>query len=888
LEVRTKDNVANVDASPASFAWTIDTIPPTTSINSVVDSNKNTLSNGSNTRSNSITFTFSGSDTSKVKTSKVEVKHFQCSLDNSDFADCTSPFTFPNLLSNGPHTFKVRALDNSGNNDNSPELFTWSVDATPPDTTINSANDGNNKTVSNGGNGTSRSMTFTFTGSDVGVGVAHFECSLDGASFTTCTSPIKFSNLADGSHTLELRAEDKAGNEGPTPTAFIWTINTTPPNTTINSVTDGNKNTITNNSNSKSNIVTIAFAAIDAVANVDHFECSIDNSGFADCTSPFRIPNLLSDGPHAIKVRAVDNSGREDPSPALYAWTVDTSAPTTNITSATDGNKNPISADGGTPSTAMIFTFSGTDTGGGLDRFECSLDGASFTTCASPIQFDDLGSGAHKLLVRAVDNVGNQGTTPTSFGWSVDATPPDTTINSANDGNNKTVSNGGNTTSTSMTFAFSGTDIGVGLDHFECSIDGASFSTCHTPLQFTDLSIGDHSFEIRAQDKVGNKGQMPPVFLWTITSPPPAPTPTPPTSSQNITTPPPSIPQNVTTNTSIGGNKNIVGNETQIPATELGPDTKVVSAVDGGGKAVANGDITPSSSIVFVLSASTAGIENGAAGINHFECSIDGSAFSTCTTPVQYSNLADGAHILEARSLDSSGNKDPSPASFTWNVDTVPPDTIINNTTDGNNRTLMDGSETESTSATFTFSGTDTSVEEGEEVGINHFECSIDGSAFSTCTTPVQYDNLANGSHMVEIITVDNSGNKDPTPSSFTWKVITARETGNIVNNITGAPSLTTSLQDTVINSTTDGSNIVINNDTSTVSSTIRFDFSTINAKGVDHFECSMDSSEFVTCTSPFIFPNLSEGKHVFMVRFVDLNGNKDESPAAFVWEINR
>jgi hypothetical protein len=556
----------------------------------------------------------------------------------------------------------------------------------------------------------------------------------------------------------------------------------------------------------------------------------------------------------------------------------------------------------------MIFTFSGTDTGAGLDHFECSIDGASFTTCASPTQFDDLGSGAHKLLVRAIDNVGNQGTTPASFGWNVDATPPDTTINSANDGNNETVTRGGNTTSTSMTFAFSGSDTGVGLDHFECSIDGASFSTCVTPLQFTDLSIGGHSFEVRAEDKVGNKGQMPTAFLWTITSPPPAPTPTPSTQNittptpstqnitiptpsipQNITIPTPSIPQNITTSRTIGGNENIVTNEsTKIPATVLAPDTKVDSAIDGAGKVVANDGITSSKSIVFVLSASIAGIENGGAGINSFECSIDGSSFSTCTSPVQFSSLADGAHILEARSLDNSGNKDPSPASFTWTVDTVPPDTIINTAIDGNNRTLSDGSDTESTNVTITFSGTDTSVEEGEEVGINHFECSIDGSSFSTCTSPVQYDNLGNGKHIVEIMTVDNSGNKDPTPSSFTWNVNTVRETGNIVNNITGAPSRTTSLQDTVINSTTDGSSNVINNDTSTASSTIRFDFSTINAKGVDHFECSMDSSEFVTCTSPFIFPNLSQGKHVFMVRFVDVNGNKDVSPAAFVWEINR
>jgi hypothetical protein len=828
------------------------------------------------------------------------------------------------LLSDGPHTFKVRALDNSGNNDNSPELFTWNVDVTPPDTTINSADDGNNKTVSNGGNGTSRSMTFTFTGSDVGVGVDHFECSLDGASFESCTSPVQFSNLADGSHTLEVRAEDKAGNEGPTPTAFIWNINTTPPNTAINSVTDGNKNTVTNNSNSKSNIVTIAFSAVDSVANVDHFECSIDNSGFADCTSPFRIPNLLSDGPHTIKVRAVDDSGHADPSPALYTWSVDTSAPTTNITSTTDGNKNPVSADGGTSSTAVIFTFSGTDTGVGLDHFECSIDGAAFSTCASPAQFNDLGSGAHKLLVRAVDNVGNQGTTPASFGWNVDATPPDTTINSANDGDNKTVASGGNTTSTSMTFAFSGSDTGMGLDHFECSIDGASFSTCDTPLQFTDLSIGDHSFEVRGEDKVGNRGQMPPTFLWTITSPPPPAPTTPSPSTQNITTPstqnittpipqnittpppipqnittpppipqnittPPPIPQNITTSGSIGGNENIVTNEsTKIPATVPALDTTVVSAIDGAGKAVANDGITSSNSIVFVLSASIAGIENGGAGNNSFECSIDGSSFSTCTTPVQFSALADGAHILEARSVDNSGNKDPSPASFTWNVDTAPPDTTISTAMDGNNRTLTDGSVTESTNVTLTFSGTDTSVEEGEDVGINHFECSIDGSSFSTCASPMQHFNLVNGRHIVEIMTVDNSGNKDPTPSSFTWDVNTARETGNIVNNVTGPPSPTTSLQDTVINSTTDGSNNVINNETSTASSTIRFDFSTINAKGVDHFECSMDSSEFVNCTSPFIFPNLTQGKHVFMVRFVDVSGNRDESPAAFVWEINR
>ena len=323
---------------------------------------------------------------------------------------------------------------------------------------------------------------------------------------------------------------------------------------------------------------------------------------------------------------------------------------------------------------------------------------------------------------------------------------------------------------------------------------------------------------------------------------------------------------------------------TQIPASGEAPDTKVVSGVDGSANAVANDGITPSKSITFVLSASIDGVE--AADINNFECSVDGSSFSACTSPAQFSNLSEGAHILEVVSLDNSGKRDPSPASFTWTVDTEPPDTIIDSAIDGNNRTLTDGSNTESISIAFTFSGTDTSIEEGEEVGIDHFECSVDGSSFSTCTSPVQYDNLSIGSHIVEIRTEDNAGNKDPSPSSFTWTVNTVQQDDNVVNNITSTPPIVSDLPDTVINSTTDGSSNVINNETSTASSTIRFEFSTTNVEGLDHFECSMDDSDFVPCTSPFIFPILPEGKHVFMVRFVDVNGNMDESPATFVWDI--
>ena len=71
--------------------------------------------------------------------------------------------------------------------------------------------------------------------------------------------------------------------------------------------------------------------------------------------------------------------------------------------------------------------------------------------------------------VAAVDAVGNEDPTPASLTWTVDTTAPDTTIDSATDGNNSPVDNGGTTSSNSINFTFSGipTD---DVDHFVCSI----------------------------------------------------------------------------------------------------------------------------------------------------------------------------------------------------------------------------------------------------------------------------------------------------------------------------------------------------------------------------------------------------------------------------------
>ncbi len=114
-------------------------------------------------------------------------------------------------------------VDDIGANLNQGSAYVFAPDATPPDTTITSAIDGNGDPITDGGDTVSTSIMFAFTGVD-NVGVASFECSLDGAPFSACTSPANYTGLAAGDHTFLVRAIDTSGNADPTPASLGWTV----------------------------------------------------------------------------------------------------------------------------------------------------------------------------------------------------------------------------------------------------------------------------------------------------------------------------------------------------------------------------------------------------------------------------------------------------------------------------------------------------------------------------------------------------------------------------------------------------------------------------------------------------------------------------------------
>jgi subtilisin family serine protease len=155
----------------------------------------------------------------------------------------------------------------------------------------------------------STAASFTVQASSGALGGVTFECSLDGAPFASCSSTPSFDRLGEGSHALLARARDGVGRADPTPAAWSWRIDVTPPGTTI---------TARPRARSRSSTARFRFASPDPTAR---FTCAIGRRSFRPCTSPVWLRRLAL-GPHTFRVRAVDAVGNIDPTPARVAWRV--------------------------------------------------------------------------------------------------------------------------------------------------------------------------------------------------------------------------------------------------------------------------------------------------------------------------------------------------------------------------------------------------------------------------------------------------------------------------------------------------------------------------------------------------------------------------------------
>ena len=135
---------------------------------------------------------------------------YKCSLDDSAWSACGSSKTYQGLTA-GDHSFKVRAVDPSGNVDQTPVWRPFTVDG--PATSIDS-----------GPNGALRSTTASFTFSATPA-TTYFDCSLDATTWTRCTSPATYTGLSTGTdHYFQVRAVTSDGLADSTPATRSFTI----------------------------------------------------------------------------------------------------------------------------------------------------------------------------------------------------------------------------------------------------------------------------------------------------------------------------------------------------------------------------------------------------------------------------------------------------------------------------------------------------------------------------------------------------------------------------------------------------------------------------------------------------------------------------------------
>lgn len=314
---------------------------------------------------------------------------------------------------------------------------------------------------------------------------ATFECSIDGVAATSCTSPFT-KTLGDGPHTFSVRSADAFGNSDDTPAEHVWTIDTAAPDTMFVETPPAADN---------STMVSFTFDSNER--NVT-FDCSLDGGAYAACTSGSSFGPVV-DGAHSFAVRAHDRAGNIDTSPAIFAWTVDTSTPDTQLLSGPMGPQ---------PATSAQFTFVSGDAGAGA-TFECKLDGGAFAACTSPRDVTGLTEGAHTFSVRVRDAVGNYDPTPATRTWTVDLTPPDTQILTGPQGL---------TGSASASFSFASTEMGV---TYACSVDGAPPTACTSPASMMSLAQGAHTFAVAATDAAGHTDATPATRSWNVDTVPP-------------------------------------------------------------------------------------------------------------------------------------------------------------------------------------------------------------------------------------------------------------------------------------------------------------------------------------------------------------------------------
>jgi len=309
--------------------------------------------------------------------------------------------------------------------------------------------------------------------------------------------------LPDGDWYWHVRTMDWHGEWGPYSAPFVFSLDRTPPDVTIEfgqpTVVAGGTRYVTTDS-------LVWLNGTDAGIGGVVITYSIDGDPEQTYLQAFKI--LEADGPHIIIYSAMDILGNA--MQEFASVVVDTTPPDVTVDFG-----SPTVLAGGIRyiTTDSLVWLNGTDEGVGGIVIAYSIDGGSVQTYLQAIQILES-DGIHTIAYSAIDSLGNTMQQTTTV--VVDTTPPDVTIEFGQ----PMVMVGSTRYITADTLVWlNGTDAGVGDIEVTYSIDGGSAQKYLQAIQLLEAD-GSHTIGYSAIDSLGNAMQQLTVTVVVDTTPP--------------------------------------------------------------------------------------------------------------------------------------------------------------------------------------------------------------------------------------------------------------------------------------------------------------------------------------------------------------------------------
>ncbi len=448
----------------ASVTFVVDTVDPTVSIDSPLPDSYN---NGSMTLQWTSNDELSG------------IAYHEVSLDSGHILTLPSDVQslVMNQMANGSHTVSVVAYDAAGNHKEA--SVTFIVDTVKPTLSISWPVGSYNNTGS---------ILVGLSAFDLS-GIAGFKVSIDDGVESTVgsgTPSYTFTDLADGPHTINIKAIDLAGNINETSESFI--VDTVAP-----VITCAPASPIYTNDNAVEVHVSMSDTNPMTTGNVSLYSNGVFMEGYAiygmsgENSSGYFALLYLEQGVNHYHVTVNDSAGNSNT--IVVTIYRDITAPTVHINSPTNHAYNNTGS--------MALAWSSTDSSG-VDRYEIFVNGGKVATLAAGTTWHvlSLPEGNDEIDVYVYDLAGNSAHATVNV--IVDLTGPIVAITSPA---------GGQQTGSSVTVSWQGADPLSGLARYVVSFDGGDglvLSTATHSQAFTGLASGLHTVSVVVYDNTGN------------------------------------------------------------------------------------------------------------------------------------------------------------------------------------------------------------------------------------------------------------------------------------------------------------------------------------------------------------------------------------------------